>query len=246
MGMAWLRLAVVVACAWAGLAAAPALAPAGARWWLAAAGAGVGGLVLLLERRARAIALEGLLLGAAGGTAGLVAGLALGTAIDALVPGLGGIGRGAVALGMGYLGLAGALARRDALAGLSARLRSGAPTPAGDGAGRAGGDVVVILDTSVIIDGRIVEVCEAGFLAGPLVVPQFVLRELQQIADSPDAVRRNRGKRGFDVLRRLQGLPGAPVRLDDRDVPGVEKLTDRRDAEVAGSPGDERAGRAGF
>ena len=77
-----------------------------------------------------------------------------------------------------------------------------------------------ILDTSVIIDGRIVSVCESGFLEGPLVVPQFVLHELQQIADSSDALRRNRAKRGFDVLQRLQRSAKVEVRIESRDFPG--------------------------
>ena len=60
-----------------------------------------------------------------------------------------------------------------------------------------------ILDTNVIIDGRIADVCETGFIDGTLVVPQFVLRELQLVADSSDALKRNRGRRGLDILQRL-------------------------------------------
>ena len=227
MGLALLRLAVVAGFAGAALAAAPALAPPRLRWWLVAAGAGVGVLAVLLEQRARAMPGDRLVVGAAGGTAGLVAGLALGTAIDALIPGLGGTARGAVGLALGYLGLTAALGRRDVLAGVAARLFPATAPPAD-----ARGGAAAILDTSAIIDGRIALVCEAGFLTGPLLVPQFVLRELQQIADSSDAVRRNRGKRGFEVLRRLQALPGAPVRLDDRDVPGVRDV-DRKLVELA-------------
>ena len=59
-----------------------------------------------------------------------------------------------------------------------------------------------VLDTSVIIDGRIADICETGFLEGTLVVPQFVLRELQQVADSSDSLKRNRGRRGLDILPR--------------------------------------------
>ena len=81
-----------------------------------------------------------------------------------------------------------------------------------------------ILDTSVIIDGRVVDLCEVGFLDGTLIVPQFVLRELQQIADSPDALKRNRGKRGFDVLQRLQRVPGTKVRIEDQDFPHVREV----------------------
>ncbi|MBA3246872.1 MAG: PIN domain nuclease, partial [Pyrinomonadaceae bacterium] len=61
-----------------------------------------------------------------------------------------------------------------------------------------------ILDTSVIIDGRIADIAEAGFLSGTIVIPQFILRELQQVADSPDSSKRQRGRRGLDMLNRLQ------------------------------------------
>src|SRR5919112_76369 len=62
-----------------------------------------------------------------------------------------------------------------------------------------------ILDTSVIIDGRIADVAETGFLSGTIIIPQFILRELQQVADSPDGNKRQRGRRGLDMLNRLQG-----------------------------------------
>src|SRR5439155_566743 len=71
-----------------------------------------------------------------------------------------------------------------------------------------------------------------GFIEGPLVVPQFVLRELQHIADSPDPRKRARGKRGFEVVQRLQRLPGALVEIDEVDVPGVTEV-DRKLLEVA-------------
>ncbi len=61
-----------------------------------------------------------------------------------------------------------------------------------------------ILDTSVIIDGRIADICQTKFLEGTIVIPQFVLEELQHIADSSDALKRNRGRRGLDILNRIQ------------------------------------------
>ncbi len=87
-------------------------------------------------------------------------------------------------------------------------------------------DAVVekLLDTSVIIDGRVADLAETHFLEGPLVIPQFVLRELQSIADSPDALRRNRGRRGLDILQRLQKLPGLAVRIVDQDFPAVREV----------------------
>jgi uncharacterized protein YacL len=76
-----------------------------------------------------------------------------------------------------------------------------------------------ILDTSVIIDGRIADICETGFVDGTLVVPQFVLKELQQIADSADSLRRNRGRRGLDILQRIQKMAGVDVIVSDADYP---------------------------
>jgi len=68
-----------------------------------------------------------------------------------------------------------------------------------------------ILDTSVIIDGRIADICATGFLEGVLVIPQFVLRELQQVADSPDSLKRNRGRRGLDILQKIQKMASITV-----------------------------------
>ena len=81
-----------------------------------------------------------------------------------------------------------------------------------------------VLDTSVIIDGRIADVCETGFLDGTLVIPQFVLKELQQIADSSDTMRRNRGRRGLDILQKIQKMAGAEVMISDIDFPEVREV----------------------
>jgi uncharacterized protein YacL len=74
-----------------------------------------------------------------------------------------------------------------------------------------------VLDTSVIIDGRIADVCETGFLDGTLVVPQFVLKELQLVADSSDSLKRNRGRRGLDILQKIQKMAGVEVEISDTD-----------------------------
>jgi uncharacterized protein YacL len=78
-----------------------------------------------------------------------------------------------------------------------------------------GGGIPKVLDTSVIIDGRILDIVRSGFLDGPLLLPRFVLRELQNIADSSDAMRRTRGRRGLDVLTKLQAL--SPLEIVERD-----------------------------
>jgi len=81
-----------------------------------------------------------------------------------------------------------------------------------------------ILDTSVIIDGRIADVCETGFLDGTLVVPQFVLKELQLVADSSDSLKRNRGRRGLDILQKIQKMAGVHVMISDVDFPDVREV----------------------
>ena len=81
-----------------------------------------------------------------------------------------------------------------------------------------------VLDTSVIIDGRIADICETGFLDGTLVVPQFVLRELQQVADSSDSMKRNRGRRGLDVLQRVQKMTNVHVQIVETDFPEVKEV----------------------
>ena len=81
-----------------------------------------------------------------------------------------------------------------------------------------------VLDTSVVIDGRIADVCETGFLDGTLVIPQFVLKELQTIADSSDALKRNRGRRGLDILQKIQKMAGLEVIVSDMDFPEVREV----------------------
>jgi uncharacterized protein YacL len=83
---------------------------------------------------------------------------------------------------------------------------------------------VKILDTSVIIDGRIADVAETGFLSGTIVIPQFILRELQQVADSPDSSKRQRGRRGLDMLNRLQSNPSLDIQVVDTDYPAVKEV----------------------
>jgi uncharacterized protein YacL len=81
-----------------------------------------------------------------------------------------------------------------------------------------------VLDTSVIIDGRIADVAETGFLDGMLIIPQFVLRELQLIADSSDSQKRNRGRRGLDILQRMQKMATIHVLIVEDDFPNVREV----------------------
>jgi uncharacterized protein YacL len=120
----------------------------------------------------------------------------------------------------GYLGMSLFAVRADDLFDLLESLRR---------QGRLNGDAAasfsaILLDTSVIIDGRIQDIAEAGFLNWSLVVPRFVLEELQHIADSPEMLRRNRGKRGLDVLRELKRMDNVHVEVIDDDVPDVVEV----------------------
>ena len=81
-----------------------------------------------------------------------------------------------------------------------------------------------VLDTSVIIDGRISDICETGFLDGTLVVPQFVLKELQMVADSSDSMKRNRGRRGLDILQKMQKMAGVEVVVSDMDFADIREV----------------------
>jgi rRNA-processing protein FCF1 len=172
----------------------------------AAAGAGAAAVTVALEIAAGAAPLRPLLCAAGGAVAGLVAGLALGTALAPLAADASGVGRGAVALLGAWIG------------GVVAARRAPELWRPGAGAPEAGARVV---DTSVLVDGRIAEIAAAGFLDGAVIVPQFVVRELQQLTDAGDALRRNRGRRGFDVLDRLRRSPAVRLDLVDIDFPDI-------------------------
>ncbi|TRZ94506.1 PIN domain nuclease [bacterium] len=83
---------------------------------------------------------------------------------------------------------------------------------------------VVLLDTSVIIDGRIVDICKTRFLGGKVIIPKFVLRELQQIADSTDPIKRQRGRRGLEILNTIQKEPGMDISIHEQDFPETSEV----------------------
>lgn len=83
---------------------------------------------------------------------------------------------------------------------------------------------IKLLDTSVIIDGRIADVIDVGFMAGTFIIPQFILQELQYIADSPDPIRRSKGRRGLDVLHRMQKIPTIKVKIVEEDFPKIKEV----------------------
>lgn len=81
-----------------------------------------------------------------------------------------------------------------------------------------------VLDTSVIIDGRILDICQSGFIEGELIIPHFVLDELRHIADSSDSLKRNRGRRGLDILNKIQKELSIEVQITDKDFPDIEEV----------------------
>ena len=187
---------------------------------LPAAGAGVafGLLVVGLEMRLRRVALRPLVAGVFGMLVGSILGILL-VALLALSSLRGDVNGPlleiAVPLCASYLGLVVGLSNSESLNLNAIGLFSG-----------SGGskELVKVLDTSVLIDGRIADVADSGFLDGSLVIPQFVLRELQMVADSSDSMKRNRGRRGLDVVQRLQKISHIRVELVDDDAPNVKEV----------------------
>lgn len=165
------------------------------------------------------------------GTLGLLFGLIIANLIGlafARLPIIGAYGPIVFSIIFGYAGMSIAIRKRNDIICLVGTLRIGKQNK--DNAGvvhKHGNDVFSgkLLDTSSIIDGRIAEICSTGFLEGPLLVPVFVLEELQLIADSSDLLKRNKGRRGLDILKQMQEDNYVEVRIindDFEDVQGVD------------------------
>ena len=180
-------------------------------------GIALGGLFVILEIRLRDISVTHLLGALIGGAIGLGAAKTIGAALywanlgDARVVFL----HSLILLGLPYLGLAMGARKGEWLepANLIGLFRATGPRRR-----------YKILDTSVIIDGRIADICETGFMDGTLVIPQFVLKELQLVADSSDSMKRNRGRRGLDILQKIQKMSGVDVTVSDVDFPEVREV----------------------
>lgn len=119
----------------------------------------------------------------------------------------------AISVFLAVLGIRFMLARRDDFTFISGIFNR----TARDSAGRHSNETYKILDTSAIIDGRIVDICKTGFLEGIIIVAGFVLEELRHIADSPDLLKRNRGRRGLDILHKIQKEMNIPVEIMEND-----------------------------
>ena len=126
----------------------------------------------------------------------------------------------------GYLGISLFVMRQGDIMGLFSTL-SGRGGESGSSSSWTNLNRTILLDTSVIIDGRVADIAKTGFLPGTLLIPRFVLNELQYIADSPDGLRRQRGRRGMEVLAELQKLPNILVRISDINAEGVREVDDK-------------------
>jgi uncharacterized protein YacL len=130
-----------------------------------------------------------------------------------------------VAVIAAYLGILIFAFRAPDVFTLVRRLREGEPQAAP--ALPAQSEVTMLMDTSVVIDGRILDICRTGFIFGKILVPSFVLRQVQHIADESDPLRRNRGKRGLEILESLQKESKTKVEIVDIDADGVRAVDDK-------------------
>ncbi len=192
-----------------------------AEWspWLGIAiGSALAGAIIALERAAGEIPPKVLL----GGLLGLIVSLLLAHLLTTsllTMPFIGGLDslvvRGLIHAGLAYIGMV-LGARKGAQFDLNEYKKLFR--------GETREENPKILDTSVIIDGRVADICETGFLEGTLIIPQFVLRELQQIADSSDPIKRNRGRRGLDILQRIQRSMDVEVKILEQDFPRIRDV----------------------
>jgi len=184
----------------------------------AIAGLVLGVAVILFELRLRAVSLKRLIGAAIGSVLGILGAYLFSLVIRDSIPASNtqSFLQLLVMLLMSYVGLAvgankGDLLNLSALGGVF-------------GGEKQGKRSCKILDTSVIIDGRIADIAETGFLDGVIIIPQFVLRELQLVADSADSLKRNRGRRGLDILQRIQKLTTLDIQIVEDDYPNVREV----------------------
>lgn len=157
--------------------------------------------------------------GAVGLIVGLIIAILISIPIPNEIPMIGEYLPLGITLVFGYIGLVVGLRKKEEL--LNVFGRGGAPIAPSV---PTEGSTPKILDTSVIIDGRIADITKSGFLEGVMVVPGFVLEELQHIADSSDVLKRNRGRRGLDILNKIQKEPYVAVEILDKDYDEVSEV----------------------
>ncbi|HET89755.1 MAG TPA: TRAM domain-containing protein [Chloroflexi bacterium] len=179
---------------------------------------------LALRKRIRQAPAQQLLAAVLGLIIGLIIAALISFPISLLPPPFSQILPFVAAMLFGYLGIIVMITRQRDIFNI---IRGQLPARGNGSDGGSNGSKPVLLDTSVIIDGRIADISRTGFIEGEMLVPRFVLNELQHIADSPDTLRRNRGRRGLEMLHRLQNESITPVRITDMDVEDVREVDDK-------------------
>ncbi|PKN89921.1 MAG: PIN domain nuclease, partial [Chloroflexi bacterium HGW-Chloroflexi-7] len=179
-----------------------------------------------LKKMLTIVSAHSLLSALVGLIAGLIVAALFSFPISLLPPPFGKILPFIAVLLFGYLGVSLFVMRQGDIFTIFSNLRGGGSAAPKEGGGWAD-NRNILLDTSVIIDGRIADITRTGFLPGTLLIPRFVLNELQYIADSPDSMRRQRGRRGMEVLSALQKEPAMQVRISDIDVEGMREVDDK-------------------
>lgn len=179
----------------------------------------------IVERTLERMSINEIVFGAFGLIIGLVIASLISLPINNIpIPLLGNILSFILYIALGYLGMSLTNKKKEDLLNLSHLFKK--HTKEGDH--KKGGDrnfgIPKILDTSVIIDGRIFDICKTGFVEGPLVIPSFVLEELRHIADSSDALKRNRGRRGLDILNKIQKELDIAVEISEKDFPNIGEV----------------------
>lgn len=163
-----------------------------------------------------------IIFGSIGLVFGLIVAFLIGYALNAIeVPILNTVAPIVLTLIFGYLGFQVGFKKRDELLNLFSNRKKKISEEEPETAAK---NILKILDTSVIIDGRIADICQTGFLEGTIVIPQFVLEELQHIADSSDVLKRNRGRRGLDILNRIQKELAIKVEIYEGDFEEIQEV----------------------
>ena len=219
MGTLILRLLIILICSMGGLLVAGELF--GTRWallWGTAGGFMIAILSILIEETVKKVSLKSL----CGGAIGLMVGFIVAKFLaDAFLADILKGTRISLVIYLvtysipGYVGLRIGLKKGEEFS--LAALKGGSRSP-------LAADNPKILDTSVIIDGRVADICETGFIEGTFVIPQFILHELQHVADSADSIKRTRGKRGLEILHRIQKQVDVDVKIVDQDFPRIKEV----------------------
>lgn len=223
MTFGFIRILFVLICTIMGFQIGSAFEGYGSLWGLAGVGVGVvislG--VIFVESQLGKVSLRGLSAAVFGLILALIVSKFITSAID-LIPELGGTAapmlKLVLVLILSYLGVVLAMRGRDEFNVIVPYVKFVRQDQR---------DTVLILDTSVIIDGRILDVCQTKFLEGRFVIPRFVLKELQQVADSQDALKRNRGRRGLDILNKLRKNPHVSVKIHEEDFPEITAVDEK-------------------